>query len=283
MVAIIFGLLTATFFATSSLCNARASRHMGSWAVVGWAMLIGLLLTIPLVVIGGIPSMDAATIAWLAISGLGNVGGLILTSFAYRMGKVGVISPIIATEGAIAAIISAAFGAPIAPLVILTLTVIVIGVIMAGVAPDPAPLAHARPVLAVILAIACAFAFGLSLFATGHLSGGLPVGMLLIPARLIGVIVLAAPLTATRRFQLSRKAAPLVIGMGIAEVVGFICYTIAAASDIAIASVLVSQFAPIATLAAFFLFKERLGRLQILGFIVIIVGVVGLSAVQATS
>jgi drug/metabolite transporter (DMT)-like permease len=283
MVAIIFGLLTATFFATSSLCNARASRHMGSWAVVGWAMLIGLLLTIPLVVIGGIPSMDAATIAWLAISGLGNVGGLILTSFAYRMGKVGVISPIIATEGAIAAIISAAFGAPIAPLVILTLTVIVIGVIMAGVAPDPAPLAHARPVLAVILAIACAFAFGLALFATGHLSGGLPVGMLLIPARLIGVIVLAAPLTATRRFQLSRKAAPLVIGMGIAEVVGFICYTIAAASDIAIASVLVSQFAPIATLAAFFLFKERLGRLQILGFIVIIVGVVGLSAVQATS
>lgn len=283
MVAIIFGLLTATFFATSSLCNARASRHMGSWAVVGWAMLIGLLLTIPLVVIGGIPSMDAATIAWLAISGLGNVGGLILNSFAYRMGKVGVISPIIATEGAIAAIISAAFGAPIAPLVILTLTVIVIGVIMAGVAPDPAPLAHARPVFAVILAIACAFAFGLSLFATGHLSGGLPVGMLLIPARLIGVIVLAAPLAATRRFQLSRKAAPLVIGMGIAEVVGFICYTIAAASDIAIASVLVSQFAPIATLAAFFLLKERLGRLQILGFIVIIVGVVGLSAVQAAS
>ena len=283
MVAIIFGLLTAAFFATSSLCNARASRHMGSWAVVGWAMLIGLLLTIPMVVIGGIPHMDAATLTWLAISGLGNVGGLILTSFAYRMGKVGVISPIIATEGAIAAIISAAFGAPIAPLVILTLTVIVIGVVLAGVAPDPAPLAHARPVLAVVLAIACAFAFGLSLFATGHLSGGLPVGMLLLPARLIGVIVLAAPLAATRRFSLGRRAAPLVIGMGIAEVVGFVCYTIAAASDIAIASVLVSQFAPMATLAAFFLFKERLGRLQILGFLVIIVGVIGLSVVQATA
>jgi drug/metabolite transporter (DMT)-like permease len=283
VVAIIFGLLTAAFFATSSLCNARASRHMGSWAVVGWAMLIGLLLTIPMVLIGGIPSMDSATLTWLAISGLGNVAGLILTSFAYRMGKVGVISPIIATEGAIAAIISAAFGAPIAPLVILTLTVIVIGVILAGVAPDPAPLAHARPVLAVVLAIACAFAFGLSLFATGHLSGGLPVGMLLLPARLIGVIVLAAPLAATRRFTLSRRAAPLVIGMGIAEVVGFVCYTIAAAQDIAIASVLVSQFAPMATLAAFFLFKERLGRLQILGFVVIIAGVIGLSVVQATS
>ena len=283
MVAIIFGLLTATFFASSSLLNARASRFMGSWAVVGWAMLVGLGLTIPLLLVGGIPSIDGAGLIWLVISGLGNVAGLILTSFAYRIGKVGVISPIIATEGAIAAIIAAAFGAPIAPLVIITLTVIVIGVILAGVAPDPSPLAHARPALAVVLAISCAFAFGLALYATGHLSGGLPVGILLLPARLFGVLALAAPLAVARRFQITRKAAPLVIGMGIAEVVGFTCYTIAAKDDIAIASVLVSQFAPIATLAAFFFFKEKLGRLQILGFAVIIVGVVALSIVQAST
>jgi drug/metabolite transporter (DMT)-like permease len=71
--------------------------------------------------------------------------------------------------------------------------------------------------------------------------------------------------------------------MGIAEVIGYICLTIASRDDVAVASVLVSQFAPIAAVVAFLLFKERLGRLQIAGLVVIIIGVVGLSIVQTTT
>jgi len=283
VVAIIFGLLTATFFATSTLCNSRAVKHISSWSVVAWAMTVGIVANIPILIIGGIPHLTGSQVSWLVVCGLANVGGLVLAAYSFRVGKVGVVSPIIATEGAIAAVLAFAFGQPLVPIVIVTLAVIVIGVVLAGVAPDPAPIAHERPHLAVLLALACAATFGLSLYATGHLSGELPLGLVMLPPRLTGVVLLAIPLAATRRLQLTRRAAPLVVTMGIAEVIGYICLTIAQRDDIAVASVLVSQFAPIAAVVAFVLFKERMGRLQIVGLVVIILGVVGLSIVQATA
>jgi drug/metabolite transporter (DMT)-like permease len=281
--AIIFGLLTAVFFATSTLCNSRAVKHISSWSVVAWAMTVGIVINIPILIIGGIPHLTGATVGWLLVCGLGNVVGLILAAFSFRVGKVGVVAPIIATEGAIAAVLAFAFGQPIVPLVIVTLAVVVIGVVLSSVAPDPAPIEHERPHLAVVLALVCAASFGLSLYATGHLSGELPLGLVMLPPRLTGVVLLAIPLAASRRLQITRRTAPLVVTMGIAEVIGYICLTIASRDDVAVASVLVSQFAPIAAVVAFLLFKERLGRLQIAGLVVIIIGVVGLSIVQTTT
>jgi drug/metabolite transporter (DMT)-like permease len=184
---------------------------------------------------------------------------------------------------AMQAVLAFAFGQPIVPLVIVTLAVVVIGVVLSSVAPDPAPIEHERPHLAVVLALVCAASFGLSLYATGHLSGELPLGLVMLPPRLTGVVLLAIPLAASRRLQITRRTAPLVVTMGIAEVIGYICLTIASRDDVAVASVLVSQFAPIAAVVAFLLFKERLGRLQIAGLVVIIIGVVGLSIVQTTT
>jgi drug/metabolite transporter (DMT)-like permease len=51
--------------------------------------------------------------------------------------------------------------------------------------------------------------------------------------------------------------------------------------NIAIAAVMGSQFAAIAAVAAFVLFRERLGRLQIVGVVIIAVGVTVLAYLQA--
>ena len=42
MISIVFGLLTAVFFASSSLFSSRAVKVIGSWSAVAWAMLVGL-------------------------------------------------------------------------------------------------------------------------------------------------------------------------------------------------------------------------------------------------
>jgi drug/metabolite transporter (DMT)-like permease len=47
--------------------------------------------------------------------------------------------------------------------------------------------------------------------------------------------------------------------------------------QVAVTSVLASQFAPIAAIMAYVLFRERLGRLQILGVVVLVIGVTALS------
>ncbi|MBK9738043.1 MAG: DMT family transporter [Actinobacteria bacterium] len=278
MISIVFGLGTAICFAASSLVASRAVKQIDSWSVVAWTMLVGLVITLPFVIASGIPTAaSGANIGWLLATGVGNVSGLVLAAFAYRVGKVGVITPILATEGALAAVIASILGESIAPLVAFLLLLIVGGVVLAAIAPDPAPLDHERPVVAVLLATGGAVVFGISLYAAGRLSGDLPISWVLLPARLVGVLALTIPLALTRRLNLTRRTAPLVAGMGVLEVVGFTSFAIGAQYQVAITSVLASQFAPIAAIMAFLLFKERLGRLQITGVAIIVVGVAALT------
>ena len=277
MISIVFGLLTAVFFASSSLFSSRAVKVIGSWSAVAWTMLVGLLITLPFLFASGVPAAVSENVGWLLVAGVGNVAGLVLAGLAFRVGKVGVITPILATEGAIAAVIAAILGESIAPIVAFLLLVIVGGIVIAAVAPDPEPLDHERPVLAVLLATGGAVVFGLSLYAAGSLSGDLPIAWVLLPARLVGVLALTIPLALSRRLLLTRGTAPLVVGMGFAEVIGFTCFAIGAQYQVAVTSVLASQFAPIAAVMAYVLFKEKLGALQITGVAILVTAVTALS------
>lgn len=277
MVSIVFGLATAVFFASSSLLSSRAVKVIGSWSAVAWAMLVGLVITLPFLLASGIPSALGESAGWMVAAGVGNVAGLVLAGLAFRVGKVGVITPILATEGAISAVIAAMLGESIAPIVAFLLMVIVVGIIISATAPDPEPLLHERPVLAVVLATGGALVFGVSLFAIGRLSSDLPISWVLLPPRLVGILALTIPLALTRNLRITRATAPLVIGMGFAEVIGFTCFAIGAQYQVAVTSVLASQFAPIAAVMAYVLFKERLGRLQITGVAILVVAVTALS------
>jgi drug/metabolite transporter (DMT)-like permease len=63
-------------------------------------------------------------------------------------------------------------------------------------------------------------------------------------------------------------------------VVGFWSFSLGAREGIAVASVLASMFAPISAIAAFVVFRERLGRRQIAGIALIALGVAALGFVQ---
>src|SRR4029453_1121058 len=78
-----------------------------------------------------------------------------------------------------------------------------------------------------------------------------------------------------------RRGAPRGLAPGVLEVAGLGAFTIGARDGIAVAAVLGSQFAAIATIAAFVLFRERLARVQVVGVVVIAVGVAVLTALQA--
>ena len=277
MISIVFGLATAVMFAASSLMSSRAVKVIGSWSSAAWVMLVGLVITLPFLFASGIPSGLAENAWWMLLAGVGNVGGLVIAGLAFRVGKVGVITPILATEGAISAVIAAILGESIAPIVAFLLMVVVVGIVIAAIAPDPDPLEHERPILAVALATGGALAFGGSLFAIGHLSSALPISWVLLPPRLVGVAALTIPLALTGRLLLTRGTTPLVISMGFTEVIGFTCFAIGAQYEVAVTSVLASQFAPISAVMAYVLFKERLGRLQITGVAILVAAVTALS------
>ena len=293
IISIAFGLATATLFSVSSLAASRAVRLISSPAIVAWGMSIGTVLLVPwLVVEGPPPPFDLAELAWWIAAGAGNIIGLLLAYVAFRYGKLGLITAILATEGAIAAVIAVSFGETMLPIAAGVLVAIVVGIVLAAFAPDPAPIANERPLIAVGLGVLAATAFGVSLFSFGHLSDTMPTPWLLLSARAIGVIVIAIPLLTKyliRRRKAGkssnatgnvRKALPYVITIGCAEVIGFICFTIGTRESIAVTSVLASMYAPITAVAAYLLFKERLGRWQIAGVAMVITGVIGLSLVS---
>jgi drug/metabolite transporter (DMT)-like permease len=283
MIAILGGLGAAAAWALSTLCSSRSSRLIEPVSVVAWVMLVGLLITGPAAALQGVPAgLDSSSVAWLAVSGAGNVAGLTLVYRALRIGQVALIAPLVSTEGAIAAVIALLAGESLAPAVGVTLAVIVVGVCVSAVpAADLSDYHRARHPEAVLLAIVAAFMFGASLYATARAGSTLPTSWVVLSARLIGTIALALPLALAGRLRLTRRALALVVASGICEVLGFYSYTAGARHGIAVAAVLSSQFAALSGLAAYVLFKERLTRIQLLGVATVIAGVAVLSALRA--
>ena len=262
-----------------TFCSARSSRIIGAVSVVAWVMLIGLLANLVVIAVGPAPGpLGAADIAWMLVSGLGNVAGLLLEYAALRRGKVGIVTPVASTEGAIAAVLAVAFGEALGLPTAVLLALVTLGIVLAGLAPDESTPDQRKPG-AFWLAALAALSFGIGIFATGHLSAALPVGWAVLPPRLVGVAAVTIPLAMTRRLKLARSALPLVVFTGLAEVLGFVCYAVGARHSLAIAAVLGSQFAVVASVAAYVFLRERLTRLQLAGVVLIVVGVAALTVV----
>jgi drug/metabolite transporter (DMT)-like permease len=283
MLALLGGLGAAAAWAISTLCSSRSSRMIEPVAVVAWVMLVGLVITAPLAAVVGVPSsLHGSAVLWLALSGAGNVGGLVLTYAAMRIGQVALVAPLVSTEGAIAALIALLAGETVAPSVGITLAVIVVGVSLSAVPAEDQPEQHrAHHPRAVLLAVCAALTFGASLYATARAGASLPAVWVVLSARVIGTVALALPLALTGRLQLTRRAIPLVLVSGVCEVLGFLSFTSGARHGIAVAAVLSSQFAALSAIAAYFLFRERLSRIQLAGVLTVIAGVAVLSALRA--
>ena len=283
MIAILGGLGAALSFSATTLCYARLSRLLGSYVIVSWVMIVGLAITLPFLAAAGIPDgLDAESCGWLALTGIGNVTGLVLTYRALRTGQVGVIAPIVSTEGAIAALISVVAGERLGAAAGVTLVVIAAGILLASTGPVVERTgSRAGRAEAVALALTAAVAFGASLYAAGRVGRDLPIAWALLPARAVGVLAIALPLALTSRLSIPRRAVPLVLTGGACEVAGIASYAIGARHGLAVSAVLASQFGALAALAGFVLFQERLTRSQIAGVAAIALGVAVLSVLQA--
>jgi drug/metabolite transporter (DMT)-like permease len=288
VIAIVGGLATAVLWATTLLGSARSARLIGSWSTLGWVMLVGLAVTVPLVVLTSPPvTLTSEQLGYLTAAGVANSAGLLLVYTALRRGKVAVVGPIVSTEGAIGAALAILAGDAVSGPVIAILALIAVGVVLAATerraaAANDAVSEVSAPVTALI-ALGGAVLFGINLYATSRIATELPLAWAVLPARVAGVIGVTIPLILLRRLRLTPPAVPFVILVGLAEVAGAATYAFGSRDSAAIAAVLASQFAGIAAIAAYFLYGERVSRLQVVGIVTIAIGVGLLAALRATS
>jgi drug/metabolite transporter (DMT)-like permease len=231
----------------------------------------------------------------MTIAGIANSAGLLCNYAAVRRGKVAIVGPIVSTEGAIAAVLAVIAGDPLGAAAAGMLALIAVGVVLASIdrsAGDPElaadPAAEARPpgssrdtAIVVGLALGAAAFFGVNLFVTSRIAGVLPLAWTVLPARLAGVVLVTIPLVFLRRLRLVRAAVPFVVVVGVCEVLGIATFAVGARVSAPVTSVIASQFAGIAAVAAYVLFGERLGRPQVVGVVLIAIGVAVLAGSQA--
>jgi drug/metabolite transporter (DMT)-like permease len=301
VIAIVGGLGAAILWASATVASSRSSRMIGSRVVLAWVMIVGTIVGLPLALLSGVPaSIPAEAPLLLIVAGLAYSGGLYAAYRALTVGKVSIVAPIVATEGAIAALIAVAIGDTIGLAAAATLGIIVVGVVLSSIEParPDVPLvdielaadaldgpASSTPVVhhedtrqAVILSVVAASIFAVGLVASGKAAVLVPPIWVALSARLIGLVVVALPLVLQRRLIITRAALPLVILSGTGEILGSTLSAWGATESIAVVAVLGSQFAAIAAVMAYVLFGERLSRSQLIGVVLIILGVTVLAA-----
>lgn len=318
MIAIVGGLGAAISWAIATLGSSRSSRMIGPMSVLAWVMIVGFIASIPptIATLPTLAPMSLEQIAGMAINGAAGTTGLLLAYHALVIGRVSIVTPIVSTEGAAAAVASVILGEALGLPTVVVLGLIAIGVVLASIDrradevaaigapavaihPDdpaeavPAPTApqpatrprHVREDAAatrrsVLLAIAASVAFSIGLITSARL-GDVPIAWILLTSRAAGVILIAIPLIVSGRLRLSRRALPLVVTSGIFETIGAAAYVTGAHASPAMAAVLSSQFAAIAAASAFIFFGERLARIQIAGIVLVGAGVSVLAVIRA--
>lgn len=283
MIALLGGVIGATCWGFSSILAGRASRSIGAAATLAWVALVGVAVILPLVVWQGLPStLPSRDAVLLAIGAAGSVIGLGLTYRALAMGKVGVVVAITSTEGAIGAIFAIVAGERLGGITAAGLVAAAAGVVLVGLgrhASDSAATVRGNR-RAAVLAGAAATVFGASLWASGDVAARIGSPLLILTARLLGVVTIALPMIIGRRLPVRDRAVLFAAGAGVIEIVGFLGFLWGARESIAVAAVLATQYAVIATILSWILFKERLSRMQLLGIAIVLGGVVLIAAGQ---
>lgn len=273
--ALLGGFGAALAWATGTLCATASSRRIGGMPTLAWVMLSGFVVAAPIAATSGWPEgLDGQAAVWLALAGLGNVGGLALLYTAMRGSEIGVLASIASTEGALAALMAIVSGERPAAITMIGFVPLLAGVVLIALGPsaalrDPAP-GRRR---AIALAAASAVMFGLSLFAAGHASEDVPLGWVALPARVVGVVVLAGLIGAGVRPLVGLRLGLLALIAGVLEVLGILSFAWGARDGIAVTAVISSQFSALTALGGFLLFRERLVRRQVMGVAVLAIGV----------
>jgi drug/metabolite transporter (DMT)-like permease len=287
LIAIVGGLGAALSWAIATLASSRSSRLIGPISVLGWVMAVGWVAAVGPALLSKPVDLGVAQVAGLIATGLSHNVGLLLVYRALSIGRVSIVAPITSTEGAGAALLSVVLGETLAGSTALILAAIALGVVLAAAerAADPASGPRLDPGhnrQAALYAIAAAATFSIGLVLAGRLGAdGVPPAWVMLVSRTVGLAVIVLPLVLARRFRLTRRALPLVIIAGLLEVFGGAIYIVGASQNVAIAAVVSSQFAALAAIGGYFLFGERLQRLQLVGVVLVAAGVTALAAFQA--
>jgi DME family drug/metabolite transporter len=278
VIAILGGLGAAVCWTVTGVFAQRASRAIGELSTFAWATVGSFCIVVAPATIAILTSTPrVATIVALVLSGVLNVVGLTAQFGALRRGPVSVVVPISSAEGAIAAVIAAASGSSLRPAGYYALGALLVGVLITAGSQWSGDGDSGADLAPVGLAVVAALCFGAGIFLLGTSGRHAPLELAVAAPSVMGVVLVSLPMAANRRLAAPRKSGMWLMGVAIAEIVGFVSYVLGARDSIPIAAVLSAQYATISVLIGVTLLRERLKPAQVVGLVLTIGAVAVLS------
>ena len=276
---IVLGILSALIWGVASVAGSLGSRQIGSRRLIGWGLILGMALAVPLALRSGAPgTIDLRIGFWLLVVAGTMVGGMGCVYLGVQRGSISIVAPISALYGGVAALLAILGGEPVTLLAVGSLVLAVVGGACAasGSTADPAAL-HGNQRSAALFAAGAAVLWGIQLYASSQIQAELGPSWLVLSARSVGLVVIVLPLIVQRRLSVPRRALPYAALAGCGEVMGFTLYLLSSTYGVAQASVLTGQYGTVAALIGLTVLGERLRGLQYAGLVMIVVAVVGLT------
>jgi len=295
VLTVTLGLSAALAYALSDFLAQRVTRGGASvTSTLTWVLATGTAVTVPAALIGaGLPHGQAELIdvGYAAAGGAAYLVAYGSLVRGLRVGNLSLVTPLASLQGAVSAVGAVVlFGEHVTGATAVGLALAVAGSATAARAPDahgeertgpsfataepdPDPDGiHLRAAAGAGWGLLCALAFGIVLLFYGAAQSISPVTAVAV-SRIVS-LALVLPLALHRGVHVPRKLRGTAVLSGALEATGFLLVVLAlAAGPVAVASVLVAQFATFAVLLGLVVGRERPSRVQLAGVVCTIVAV----------
>jgi drug/metabolite transporter (DMT)-like permease len=258
--------------------NARAvgvKRAVYFGQALGFTIMSLLLIVFPVFILR---SMAAPLDVWLigVAAAVLTVSGALALSKAFALGKASIVAPLVTSYGVVTTLLSWAGGEQISLLQLLCIALCVIGVVLSSMHSDPKVPHSTQASSSIAYALLAAVFYGTSFWLQGRFVLPVlgPVTMLWL-AYLVGLIVLVGIVL---RIDDGLKFPPLkncltLTGASLMNLGGFSSFAWGAvAGSVSVVTVISTLSGGIAAILGYVFFKERLGKVQVLGVVLVLVG-----------
>ncbi len=276
MLTILSGLTSALSYATSDLFSQRVTRQTRALSQVVWVLATGVVVIVPVALLveglpQGVAQWRAAGLA--ALAGVTYFAAFFCLLRALHAGDLGLVSALNSLQGAYAAVVFVALGAPLTPLLGVALACCICGAVLTSVE------GRAKTTKGAAWAFASGALFGGVMILYGN-AGALSWLSLAAISRTVSLaLALPVALLSGGAFM-PRGLRFTAVGAGLLELGGLVALTGALAlGPVTVASVTTTQFGTFAVILGFVALRERPRRHQWLGVAATIVGVTMLAAV----
>lgn len=270
---VVLALLSSLLWGWSDFMGGTLARRVPSAAVVALSQGVALLALVPFVLLlGDRPDSLAAGL----FAGLAGAVGLASFYAALALGTMGVVAPLAATGAVVPVLVGLVRGEQPSAVQAAGIAVALVGVVLAS-GPELSGAASVRPLLLALVAAGC---FGTVMVLVAKGSEG-PAGAALVTMVALRVTEIGAVLPVAVRRGLGewRAVVGLLVLVGLVDVSANLSYAYASRGGLlSVVAVLSSLYPVVTVLLARQVHHERLARVQVLGSVGTLAGVVLLSA-----